>query len=385
MTDAVRAEESLDTTDVDKLVGKEVGGGQLKEPVNVTDIRRFVQAMAYPNPRHFDEEAAAGTSLGEIVAPQSFAICCDCGHGTIPAIVGKIPGTHTVFGGDEWWFYGPPIRPGDQIRVQRRFDGYSLAQTKFAGPTLFSRGDTTYLNQRNEAIATQRCTMVRYRADLARERGHFEGVDELPSFSEEQLRDWARQRSAWNRSGRNGAGPGAPQVGDALPTRPIGPHTIASFTTEFRAFMFSVWGSARFEGDYHGMDAGWLPELMDGEEDDSAMFMSMDEGPASGHTNLDKAKLVGIPRHYGYGSSISSWMLDYVAYWAGDEGFIRHAALEYRSPVFEGDVSILKGEVEEIRFEPLLGKQLAVVDIRMFDQNDLLLSKGRVEVELPTA
>ena len=68
-----------------------MGGGQLKEPVTVTDIRRWVQGMHYPNPLHYDETYADSSVHGRIVAPQSFTICCDVGHGAVPAIVGTIP------------------------------------------------------------------------------------------------------------------------------------------------------------------------------------------------------------------------------------------------------------------------------------------------------
>ena len=36
------------------------------------------------------------------------------------------------------------------------------------------------------------------------------------------------------------------QIGDKLPRRVIGPHTIASFTTEYRSFIFNIWGSFRW-------------------------------------------------------------------------------------------------------------------------------------------
>src|SRR5438445_7035034 len=107
----------LDTTDVDRQLGKWLGGGQLKEPASVTDIRRWVQGMQYPNPLHYDETYAAKSVFGTIVAPQSFTICCDVGHGATPAIVGAIPGTHMIFGGDEWWFHGPRIHPGDKLHM----------------------------------------------------------------------------------------------------------------------------------------------------------------------------------------------------------------------------------------------------------------------------
>ena len=147
---------TLDTTDVDRYVGKPVGGGQQKEPVATNDIRRWAQAMQYPNPLHYEESIAASSPFGHIVAPQSFTVCQDVGHGATPAIVGEIPGSHMIFGGDEWWFYGPRIFPGDHVSMERRFVDYKVSDTKFAGPTMFSRGDTLYKNQRGEAVGTQR-------------------------------------------------------------------------------------------------------------------------------------------------------------------------------------------------------------------------------------
>jgi acyl dehydratase len=384
MTDVEARTVELDTSDVDRYVGQPVGGGQLKEPVTVTDIRRWVQAMRYPNPRHFEEEAAAATPFGEIVAPQSFTVCCDVGHGTVAAIVGTIPGSHTIFGGDEWWFYGPRVRPGDRVSVERRFDGYSVADTRFAGPTMFSRGDSTYLNQRREPIAKLRSTMVRYVAENARERGLFESDEAPRSWTAEELADLARQEAAWVRSGASGEGPGEVRIGDALPTRPIGPHTAASFAAEYRSFPASLWGAFRFEGHFHGADAGWLPEFQgdDAEHLDDTMRTGMDRGPASGHTNLDKAKLVGLPRHYGYGTSIGAWSLDSVAYWAGDDALIRHAKLVYRYPVFEGDATFVDGEVTHTRFEPLLGVPLVALHLRLTNQDGELVAEGDVDVQL---
>jgi len=93
----------LDLSDVDHRVGQLVGGGQLKEPCNPTDIRRWVMAMDYPNPLHWDEEFARTTKFGGLVAPQSMCASLDYGHGCQPACVGRIPGSHLIFGGEEWW------------------------------------------------------------------------------------------------------------------------------------------------------------------------------------------------------------------------------------------------------------------------------------------
>ena len=86
----------LDLSDVDKWVGKPIIFAELWDPCNATDIRRWVQAMDYPNPVHWDEEFARNSKWGGIVAPQSFTVAMDYGHGCHPACVGKIPGSHAV-------------------------------------------------------------------------------------------------------------------------------------------------------------------------------------------------------------------------------------------------------------------------------------------------
>jgi acyl dehydratase len=374
-------DEQLDTSDVDKYVGKPIAGGHLKDPIAANDIRRWVQGLDYPNPIHFDEKAAERTRFGSIVAPQSFTVNCDVGHGSVPALIGCIPGSHVIFGGDEWWFYGPRVRPGDKVRVERKFDGYKLANTKFAGPSMFSRGDTLYVNERDEAIAKQRSTMIRYRADLARERGHFDNVAEAPVFSREQLREYGIQKKAWAESGLSGEGPGQVAVGDSLPIRPIGPHTKASFQKEFSALLFTVWGSHYYDEGFLGLDTGWIPELMSG-DDDLLSGAGPDDGPASGHGDIEKAKLIGMPRHYGYGSSMGAWALDYVAFWGGDDCFIRHAKIDYRYPIFEDDMTLINGSVTDARFDSMLGVYLAVVEVVMTNQDGAIVAKGPVTVEL---
>ena len=53
-----RSNVQMDLSDVDPRVGKPVGGGQLWEPPSAMDVRRWVMAMDYANPLHYDEEFA---------------------------------------------------------------------------------------------------------------------------------------------------------------------------------------------------------------------------------------------------------------------------------------------------------------------------------------
>jgi len=378
----------LDTTEVDRQLGKELGGGQLKEPVTTTDVRRWVQGMQYPNPLHYDEECAAASRFGRIVAPQSFAVCCDTGHGATPAIVGNIPGTHMIFGGDEWWFYGPRIFPGEQLAQTRRFVDYKIAETKFAGPTMFSRGDTLHRNQRGEPVAKQRSTAVRYLAEEARKRGYFEQTAPVPNWTPKRLAEIDEQRTAWIRARRGGEPRrwGDVSVGDVLLTRPIGPHTIQSFATEWRAFVFTVWGSSRHIGPDHIEEAGWLPEMsrrLKDAEEDPGLGDGLYFGPSRGHVDERHARVIGLPRAYGYGASMGAWVLDYLAHWAGDDGYIRHSNISYRFPPFEGDVSFLDGVVVDKTEAPAFDARLATIQVTMTNQDGSVMAKGTAEVELP--
>ena len=48
----------MDLSDVKRRVGQEVGGGELFDPCSTIDIRRWVMALDYPNPIHWDHEFA---------------------------------------------------------------------------------------------------------------------------------------------------------------------------------------------------------------------------------------------------------------------------------------------------------------------------------------
>ena len=151
----------LDTTDVDRWLGVPLQRLQPRYPITESDIGRWAQGMQNPNPLYYDPEFAAASKFGGIVAPQSFTVAAGDGHGATPAVQGRVPGSHMLFGGDEWWFFGPRIRPGDLLQRDTMLFDYRVTETRFAGPTMFSRGDTTYINQRGELVGKQRSTATR--------------------------------------------------------------------------------------------------------------------------------------------------------------------------------------------------------------------------------
>ena len=390
-----QVEAKLDLSDVEHRVGQLVGGGQLLEPCNRTDIRRWVMAMDYVNPLHWDSEFARASKFGDIIAPQSMAVALDFGHGCQPACVGHIPGSHLIFGGEEWWFYGTQIRPGDQLFQERRFHDYKVTDTKFAGPTMFARGDTTHRNQNGDLIAKARSTTIRYLAVEAEKRGMFEAQAGLPKrWTNAELIEIEKIRNDWLMSNRMGFSPrfGAVSVGDRLPRRVIGPHSIASFTTEYRAFLFNNWGSFNWtapqgvEDPWINQDPGWVEGF--GFDDELAKVDprardGLYVGPSRGHIDDSKASEVGMSRAYGYGATMAAWNTDYLAFWAGHGGMVRHAKSDFRGPAFETDVTFIEGEVVDKIEKSDWGVPVVQIKVRMSNQDDTTVVTSLNEVELP--
>jgi acyl dehydratase len=385
----------MDLSDVEHRVGQLVGGGQLWEPCAKSDIRRWVMAMDYVNPLHWDQEFASQTKFGDIIAPQSIAVALDYGHGCQPACVGHIPGSHLIFGGEEWWWYGTHVRPGDKLFQERRFYDYKVTDTKFAGPTMFSRGDTTHRNQHGNLVAKARSTAIRYLAAEAEKLGMYETMAGAKRrWTKDELAGIDKVRHDWFMSNREGKSPHfeAVSVGDKLPRRVIGPHSIASFTTEYRAFLFNIWGTfhwtapAGVKDPWINQDPGWIEGFGFDEElalIDPRARDGLYLGPSRGHIDDSYAGEVGMSRAYGYGATMAAWNTDYLAMWAGHDGMVRHAKSDFRTPAFEGDVTYIDGEVTDKFEKSEWGFPVVQIKVTMTSQDGGKVVVSTNEVELP--
>lgn len=380
----------LDTSDIDQYLGKKIAPARMKEPLHNNDFRRWVQAMHYANLLHYDHDYAAEGRWERLVAPQSFAVAVDDGHGAGPACVGCIPDSHLIFGGDEWWFYGPRIYGGDELVNEKVPFDYVVKDTSFAGPTCFQRGDNNYYNQDGDFIARQRSTSIRYARENAVEMGALDASDD-PVWTEQELKDLEDRKYEFIKM-MHELGHGKRywddvQVGDELPVRVIGPHSIASFTTEWRAYLFTIWGGTHRPG--MDMAAMGFTEEFAGHENDPVMERDNPEwtdgayfGPSRGHLFPEWARKIGMPRGYGYGASMGAWVLDYLAGWAGEWGMVVHSKASYRGPAFTGDATYQTAKVIDKLVDDE-GRHLVQVDSTMANQLGNVMATAKAEIQLP--
>lgn len=383
-------DKTLDCSDLDNYIGKPLTPWTLKETLHNNDFRRWAQAMRYPNLLHYDHDYAAVSRFGRLVAPQSFTIAAAEGHGACPAGIGNIPDSHLIFGGDEWWFYGSRLFAGDQVIHEKVPYDYVVKDTKFAGPTCFQRGDNNYYKQDGTLFAKQRSTAIRYRRDLALEMGAMDQTED-PDWTDDQLADIENRKldyiNMMHELGHGRRHWSRVQVGDELPVRVIGPHSVASFATEWRAYLMNLWGAAHRNRDcnpealgFVGPMAGWemdpVEERINPENTDGAYI-----GPSRGHLFPRWARYIGMPRPYGYGASMGAWILDYLAGWAGEWGEIVHCNSQYRGPAFSGDITIMTGAIVDKMEEN--GEHLVQIKSKMANQDGTTMATALAEVRLP--
>jgi acyl dehydratase len=178
------------------------------------------------------------------------------------------------------------------------------------------------------------------------------------------------------------------EAGQPLPERVIGPHSIVTLTTEYRAQIQNTWGAMRRRTDLDIEALGYTKEMagkeMDGEwekvnpeQTDGAYI-----GPSRGHLSNRWARFIGMPRAYAYGISMGAWMIDYFAGWAGEWGFVVHANSTYRSPALIGDITITTGQVLDKTIDAQ-GRGIVQVECRMTNQLGAVIGTSTAEVELP--
>ena len=178
------------------------------------------------------------------------------------------------------------------------------------------------------------------------------------------------------------------KVGDKLPTRVFGPHSIASLTTEWRAYLFTLWCGVHRRTDLD-MEALGFTADMAGKEQDPVLEKENPEltdgayiGPSRGHLFPRWARYIGMPRSYGYGASMGSWILDYLAGWAGEWGMVVHSNCAYRSPAFTGDITISNATVIDKSVDEQ-GRSIVQVDFKMTNQLGTTMATAKAEIELP--
>jgi acyl dehydratase len=160
----------VDVSGYAALVGKDLPQPeQFNYEVTRDGIRHFAYSIPDFNALYLDEEYAATTRWGTIIAPPGYLYA----HGS-PAWLGKMPGIkdsggHELTGSDnatESWEFLRPVRPGDTILSHGKIAAVEPKKSRKLGDAVLVNEEMRFTNQRGEAVA--RLNSYTFRFDARR-------------------------------------------------------------------------------------------------------------------------------------------------------------------------------------------------------------------------
>ena len=241
----------MDTSEVDKWVGVPLGGGQFREAVHINDVRRWAQGMQNANPLYYDADYAAQSVFGQIVAPAVVHRELHGGPRRGPGDPGLHRGHAHALRRRRVVVLRPAHLPGRPLPLRPHAASTTWSSRPSSPAPRCSRAATPPTSTsaarswrgsappRSATTPTRRCAWPTTRQ-----------TKNDPEWTDAQLEDLEKQKREYIRTVRDLGHEKRlfVKAGEKLTRRPIGPHTIMSFTTEWRAYTFTVWGSSYDDG-----------------------------------------------------------------------------------------------------------------------------------------
>lgn len=140
--------------ELDHLTG--LTGAEFIFEVEKRHIRQFAEAIGDFNPLYVDEEYAAKTSYGGIIAPPTF-----------PIAIGQDSGESLDLGlelkrmlhGEQEFIYSRPIRPGDRLHCQMKVSNVYEREGR-KGKMQFLVLDTEMKDESGEMVVISRTNII---------------------------------------------------------------------------------------------------------------------------------------------------------------------------------------------------------------------------------
>lgn len=152
------ADESLLTEEMLSQIGNESEDMVLE--IEKTVVMRFVEAVEDPNPLWQDEEYAKKTIYGGLMAPPNLlcTVIAGAGGGRL-RVKSSTPRRGGVAGGDDLELF-QPVRVGDVITSRAKLIDIQERTGKDGTKRIYSIVETTFKNQKDEVVATDRSTSI---------------------------------------------------------------------------------------------------------------------------------------------------------------------------------------------------------------------------------
>jgi hypothetical protein len=354
------------------LIGTELrmGASRNNEYATKYAILRLAEGIGDDNPLWTDEEYAAASTYGGIIAPPSFIFCC---LGSIQVGWPGLGGFHAETTID----FHRPIRLGEKVNPLAFFDGFDgPTDSKFGGRRVQDYIRQEYRGEDGDLIATFICSRMRFERTEMQARRTSRKIELPHPWTEEQLDQIEADILAESPRGANPRYWEDVNVGDELDIITKGPIGL----TDEIAFVCS--GAApiprlaahRIALRQYRSHPKWAFR------DPSTLAL---EPVYSVHYNDYAAQLQGAQMAYDVGIQRTCWQIHSLTDWMGDTGFLKSLHGQYRSHVYLSDVVRLGGRVTDTLIDGD-GEHVVRVETWATNQRGQEVMPGSAVIRLPT-
>jgi acyl dehydratase len=314
------------------------------------NIKNFADAVGDSNPLWINEDYARKSRFGGITAPPTFLY--NVNHGSTPAIAA--PGTlptrdlALLYAGAELEFYRP-VRLGDEFSVKGKATAIEKKQSKSLGQMLFSTGEASYYNQKNELLGVIRTTAARFNPPGEQAvRIDRESKPEMEVRSPDVLAFERKRRGAEPRYWED--------VEVGMEMEPALEKGLLTMMEIIRFGLFVSPMPRRIERLRPFVEIGFSREEMQ--------------------------KRAGLESASDYGPQRVCWLGQFMTDWMGDGGTLKRLSCRIRHPSIMGDSNFVKGKVTGKYVRD--GEHLVDCEIRVENQAGLVTAPGEATVALPS-
>jgi acyl dehydratase len=339
------------------------------EEVTKSAIRRFADGVGEINPLWLDENYAAGTRYGRLVAPPQWlwSVC-----GGVQFGWRGLAGFHSA---TEQTFYRP-ILLGDKISPEVIFSGFDEPKmSKFGERSIRDYYDCYYRNQEGVLVAKMRMWVHRVERSKVSEKRNEEAIELPHPWTDEELAEIEDEAMTEEIRGKNPRYWEDVNIGDVLKPLVKGPFSLMDMVAFVGAGVIGgrllAYGAALRDFSKH-------PAWAYRDEDSRALqsFMAV-------HFSKNAARLQGLPYPYDVGVQRHCSMSHLLTNWMGDDGLLKKCYAEYRGFVYQSDVIRLKGKITR-KYIDEDNDHCVDVEVNTVNQRDQECMPGKATIALPS-
>ena len=335
-------------------------------------IVKFADGIGDPNPLWRNMEYCAKTRYGTIVAPSSwiFSVLAGVQFGWR-----GLGGFHNATRAE---FY-KPILLNDKIGVECFFKGFEGPKpSTFAEKMIINYKVAKYYNQRNDLVAMQEWSVMRFdraRARKKEKRGKYDKIQLPHPWTEGELEKIEREALSEEARGSRTRYYEDVEIGQAIEPVLKGP---IGKTDEIAYLIGGGAPIPRLAA--HGVALRQYQRQPAWAFRDPETYAK--EPIFAVHYNNQAARAMGLPLAYDVGVQRHCWQIHLLTNWMGDEGWLKKSKMELRRHVFMSDIVRLNGRVTK-KYEDDNGEGCVDIETEAINQREENVMPGQATVILP--